>query len=140
MITVQFSVWPYQFHSVIWTLNPSQFFLSLSSDVRGASFACYEEFNSRGDRFGNCIHNFCAFRYVFRKLYLGLEYIFLNSKMYSEWTTVKQYFARFPLSHDFTCSVIIPCYRNICSVPTMSKVQWPRERLLEMVMVKKILC
>nr|BAC26490.1 unnamed protein product [Mus musculus] len=34
----------------------------LGKYVRGASFACYEEFNSRGDRFGNCIHNFCAFR------------------------------------------------------------------------------
>ncbi|XP_006253384.1 disintegrin and metalloproteinase domain-containing protein 5 isoform X2 [Rattus norvegicus] len=33
----------------------------LGKYVRGASFACYEEFNSRNDRFGNCIRKFCSF-------------------------------------------------------------------------------
>ncbi|GAB1301748.1 Disintegrin and metalloproteinase domain-containing protein 5 [Apodemus speciosus] len=36
----------------------------LGKYVRGASFACYEEFNSRGDRFGNCIKKFCNFHNV----------------------------------------------------------------------------
>ncbi|XP_052018833.1 disintegrin and metalloproteinase domain-containing protein 5-like [Apodemus sylvaticus] len=33
----------------------------LGKYVRGASFACYEEFNTRGDRFGNCGQRFCTF-------------------------------------------------------------------------------
>ncbi|XP_031247085.1 disintegrin and metalloproteinase domain-containing protein 5-like [Mastomys coucha] len=30
--------------------------------VKSGSFACYEEFNSRSDRFGNCIGGFCVFQ------------------------------------------------------------------------------
>ncbi|XP_028624124.1 disintegrin and metalloproteinase domain-containing protein 5-like isoform X2 [Grammomys surdaster] len=36
----------------------------LGKYVRGGSFQCFEEFNTRGDRFGNCVSNFCAFENV----------------------------------------------------------------------------
>ncbi|XP_076770033.1 disintegrin and metalloproteinase domain-containing protein 5-like isoform X1 [Arvicanthis niloticus] len=34
----------------------------LGKYVRAGSFQCFEEFNSRGDRFGNCIRGYCAFQ------------------------------------------------------------------------------
>lgn len=37
------------------------FFLSAS---RGAQFTCYEEINSRRDRYGNCGGEYCSFPYV----------------------------------------------------------------------------
>lgn len=42
------------------------FFFLLAS--RGGPFACYDEVNSRGDRYGNCGRKFCAYPYVFRNL------------------------------------------------------------------------
>ncbi|XP_062932800.1 disintegrin and metalloproteinase domain-containing protein 5-like [Cynocephalus volans] len=33
----------------------------VGGDSRGGSFACYEEINSRTDRYGNCGRNFCPF-------------------------------------------------------------------------------
>ncbi|XP_021074349.1 disintegrin and metalloproteinase domain-containing protein 5-like [Mus pahari] len=32
----------------------------LGKHVRAGSFACYEEFNSRGDRFGDCVNKYCT--------------------------------------------------------------------------------
>ncbi|XP_051025421.1 disintegrin and metalloproteinase domain-containing protein 5-like [Acomys russatus] len=36
----------------------------LGKGVRGAPFWCYEEMNSKGDRFGNCVEKFCHFQDV----------------------------------------------------------------------------
>ncbi|XP_069872223.1 disintegrin and metalloproteinase domain-containing protein 5-like isoform X1 [Dipodomys merriami] len=36
----------------------------IGEDAKGATFACYDEMNSRGDRFGNCGSSFCAFENV----------------------------------------------------------------------------
>lgn len=41
------------------------FFFLLAS--RGAPFTCFDEINSRGDRYGNCGSDYCAFSYVFGK-------------------------------------------------------------------------
>ncbi|XP_055449328.1 disintegrin and metalloproteinase domain-containing protein 5-like [Psammomys obesus] len=38
-----------------------QCFGMLGKGVKGAPFWCYEEMNSRGDRFGNCVNNHCGF-------------------------------------------------------------------------------
>uniref|UniRef100_A0A8C3VYF8 Disintegrin and metalloproteinase domain-containing protein 5-like n=1 Tax=Catagonus wagneri TaxID=51154 RepID=A0A8C3VYF8_9CETA len=36
----------------------------IGGDSRGASFTCYEEINSRRDRFGNCGRNQCSYRHM----------------------------------------------------------------------------
>lgn len=41
--------------------NLLTFFLSAA---RGAQFACYDEINTRADRYGNCGSNYCPFPYV----------------------------------------------------------------------------